>query len=194
MLPSYVVVRTFSWPQQSSSISRGSMRSPTQTVSYDAGWREYFAVLQMPAVTRRMTSVSPTAVPLAAAPVEPARTSSQGRTPRRRRRRELYNCALECVSGGDIPHQDMATTGWRHGRSSTNIRTVISSLPSKTGAPGRMLAAARKQATFLGSLAAALNIARHTSPRWVLSRSRLRARPKHEADFGNWPLKFLKRL
>ena len=32
------------------------------------------------------------------------------------------------------------------------------------------------------------------SPRWVLSRSRLRARPRHEADFGNWPLKFLKLL
>ena len=33
-----------------------------------------------------------------------------------------------------------------------------------------------------------------TSPRWVLSRSRLRARPRHEADFGFWPLKSLKLL
>ena len=32
------------------------------------------------------------------------------------------------------------------------------------------------------------------SPKWVLSRSRLRARPRHEADLCNWPLKSLKLL
>ena len=72
-------------------------------------------------------------------------------------RRDLYNCVLECVSGGDIPHQDMATWSIIDKYSHSYFIAALAD------GGGRMLAAARKQATFLGSLAAALNIARHNT-------------------------------
>ena len=72
-------------------------------------------------------------------------------------RRELYNCVLECVSGGHIPHRDMATWSIIDKYSHSYLIAALED------GGGRMLAAARKQATFLGSLAAALNIARHNT-------------------------------
>jgi hypothetical protein len=74
-------------------------------------------------------------------------------------RRELYSCVLECVSGGHIPHRDMATWSIIDKYSHSYLIRVA----ALEDGGGRMLAAARKQATFLGSLAAALNIARHNT-------------------------------